>query len=1145
LSIPPFSASLFGVLLYAALFASCSADRGLPDPASERYQEAVDAFFTGVAASQAGEDGIAEAQLLRVTEVAPGEPAAWANLGLMALRRNEPDIARQRMDRAEALAPEHAGIQLLLAQFENAEGHFHEAIDRLRRTAERDPGSLRVHYALYQALERQSGEGWTGEARALLTRMRALRPDDTVLILDEMYVAALEDDVASVREGARSLQDRAARWPERAQAFLDQIAEANAAGRHDESARGVIFLQNVLRGEPQYRRELRAVQTPSAEMGELLTAFVRLPAPEAVTAPADTSLALTLHALESDAASQDWIGALYLGGDAMPVVTTADGQRLRIGGRELQIPGRPAEGGRHGLAALDYNFNFLTDLAVAGREGIRLYEQDSTGTFEDVSDRAFPVSAIGDSYTGVWSVDFDLDGDLDLLLGRSNTPPLLLRNNGDGTFAADVPFDGIHGLQHFTWADVHADGAPDPAFLDADGRLHIMVNERRGVFSVKDVPYASGRYLALTSADLDQDGRIDLLVLDEDGTIYRLSNRDGSWERTLMAQWQELPSGLAAGDVNLFVADLDNNGALDLITSAAGQSRLWLNHGRGQLEQLGPALAVDIFGAADISGNGRLDLLSLSEGGAPQFLASRGEKDYHWQILRPRSAQALGDQRVNSFGIGGELEVRSGLSYQKLLISEPRVHVGLGNQEQARLVRIVWPNGDIQAEFNLQADQEIHTPQRLKGSCPWIFTYDGEGMRFITDFIWRSPLGLSINAQETAGVMMTEDWIKIRGDQLVPREGYYDVRITAELWETHFFDYIGLLVVDHPADTEIFVDERFVFPSPLLGVYVTSPPQRIAGAWDHRGREVTGIVAQRDGRHLDTFDLTAYQGLAEDHFVEIDLGEKALEEKHLLLIASGWVRPTDSSINVALSQGTHGPPAGLSLEVPDGEGGWTVAHPDLGFPAGKDKTVVIDLQDVFSPGMPPRLRLRTTMEIYWDAVEWAGARPEVPIDTLRLAPEVADLRYRGFSDLIHLDRSRAEIPVYEELAGTAPRWRDLIGYHTRFGDVRALLQDVDDRYVIMNAGDEMRLRFPVPHDPPPGWQRNFVLIGDGWVKDGDLNTAFSRTVLPLPTRTTSEYSTPPGDLADDPVYRRFPEDWREFHTRFVTPEPFIEALVPR
>ena len=51
----------------------------------------------------------------------------------------------------------------------------------------------------------------------------------------------------------------------------------------------------------------------------------------------------------------------------------------------------------------------------------------------------------------------------------------------------------------------------------------------------------------------------------------------------------------------------------------------------------------------------------------------------------------------------------------------------------------------------------------------------------------------------------------------------------------------------------------------------------------------------------------------------------------------------------------------------------------------------------------------------------------------------------------------------------------------------------------MNAGDEMRLRFADSRRRAAGWRRDFVLIGDGWEKDGDYNTGFSQTVLPLPS----------------------------------------------
>jgi len=182
------------------------------------------------------------------------------------------------------------------------------------------------------------------------------------------------------------------------------------------------------------------------------------------------------------------------------------------------------------------------------------------------------------------------------------------------------------------------------------------------------------------------------------------------------------------------------------------------------------------------------------------------------------------------------------------------------------------------------------------------------------------------------------------------------------------------------------------------------------------------------------------------------------------------------------------------------------------------------------------------MEIYWDAFAWALALSNAELKTQRLSLHTAGLRYRGFSVVHAADRSSPELPQYHVLEGTAPRWRDLIGYYTRFGDVWELLQAVDDRYVIMNAGDELVLRFMAPPPPPAGWSRDFVLIGDGWVKDGDYNTTFSKTVLPLPAHDQPDSTTPPGDLEDDPVYRRQAQDWQRYHTRYITPQRFHEAL---
>ena len=219
-----------------------------------------------------------------------------------------------------------------------------------------------------------------------------------------------------------------------------------------------------------------------------------------------------------------------------------------------------------------------------------------------------------------------------------------------------------------------------------------------------------------------------------------------------------------------------------------------------------------------------------------------------------------------------------------------------------------------------------------------------------------------------------------------------------------------------------------------------------------------------------------------------------------------------------------------------------MAKLDLGFPSGKLKTVLIDLEGLFAEGEAMVVRLGTNLEVYWDEWKWAEKREDVEIETRRLNPMSTELRYRGYSVAAEADRSSPELGDYNELMATAPLWRDLEGYYTRFGEVDELLEEVDDRYVIMNAGDELVLQFEEQEGPREGWVRDFVMIGDGWVKDGDYNTTYSKTVLPLPSHVDVSYDRPPGRLEDDPVYRRYPDDWQRYHTRYVDTERFAKAL---
>src|SRR3954447_11255651 len=254
------------------------------------------------------------------------------------------------------------------------------------------------------------------------------------------------------------------------------------------------------------------------------------------------------------------------------------------------------------------------------------------------------------------------------------------------------------------------------------------------------------------------------------------------------------------------------------------------------------------------------------------------------------------------------------------------------------------------------------------------------------------------------------------------------------------------------------------------------------------------------------------------------------------------MHPTDSSINVAISQGSAVKAKPLSLEVPDGHGGWVVARPNLGFPAGRKKICLIDLNGVFRPGTPKRVRLRTNLEVYWDEIQWAKGLPDTPLKITRMEPQQANLHYRGYSVIDQPNASSPEVPLYNRISGSKQIWRDLVGYYTRFGDVRELLAKRDDRYVIMNAGDEMAVRFAEVAPGPAGWVRDYIIAGDGWIKDGDYNSTFSKTAEPLPYHAKQQYTDAPGRLEDEWVYKHHPEDWQTYHTRYGTPAVFQNSL---
>jgi Tfp pilus assembly protein PilF len=1135
----------FPLLLW--LLAGCGPAR-LPKPESQAYLDEVRAFYIGLAALQVGDDVRADSTLERATQLASGEPASWANWGVLALRQGNYEVAAQRLGQAQKLAPGNDQIHYLLGVLESKRGNPSQAILELRQAVQINPLAMRAMYLLAQEVERQGDTNGEAEFQQLLQAILVEQPGNPAALLELGRAAAKRGDAQTLHSVMAQVATHAADWPPEVQQQWIALQAAAAGPDPRAAAVRIAFLRNSLMRLPDFRQNLSVIQPAAGSEALPFSHFLLLPTPGFAPAAPDMTLRFQPVAVTNPAATS-WIGAVSLTGEGAPVVTMANSHQVELAtGAAFPFPGGSEESALlpESILPVDFNYDFKTDLVLAGEGGVRFMRQESATSFTDVTTQTkLPPVLLHGRYTGAWAIDVEADGDLDVLLGMHQGPPVVLRNNGDGTFTSTQPFTGISGLRGFAWVDMDGDGNPDAALIDGTGLLHFFHNQRSGTFREMALPAGLPPMKAVTVADVGT-GTLALVALEDSGALIAISRPNETWN---LVQLGSAPR--FAGEVRLHAADLDNNGATDLLIAPVSPSAgdpsgalVWLGTGPQRFTPLpqpvGPART---FAVADVNGDGRLDLLGLSSSGQAQQALNQGSKKYQWQILRPRARQATGDQRINSFGIGGEMELRSGLLLQKQSITAPQVHFGLGEQTGADVVRIQWPNGMENAEFALKADQQVLTEQRLKGSCPFLFAWNGKQIDFVKDAVpWGSAIGLQIDSVGSPGIAATEEWYKIGRDQLMPHDGYYDLRITGELWETFYYDYLKLMVVDHPVGTEIFTDERFAVPPVKLAITTVAPPHAIVKATDDLGADVTEIVSKLDGKYLDTFGRGQYQGLTRDHFVEVDLGNDVPASGPLWLIAKGWLHPTDSSVNVAISQGSHPKAHALSLEVPDGRGGWRTAQANLGFPAGRRKICLINLENVFLPGTPHKLRLRTNLEVYWDSIEWAQGLPDTRLKVTRLDPSLADLHYRGYSVVNQANASSPETPDYNRMAASKQIWRDLEGYYTRYGDVRGLLASIDDRYVIMNAGDEVTFHFAEQAPPPAGWVRDYVIAGDGWVKDGDYNSTYSRTVQPLPYHAKTVYNEAPGKLEDEWVYRHHPEDWQNYHTRYVTSEPTDQAL---
>jgi tetratricopeptide (TPR) repeat protein len=763
------------------------------------------------------------------------------------------------------------------------------------------------------------------------------------------------------------------------------------------------------------------------------------------------------------------------------------------------------------IAPADFDKDGLVDLAVVKGESIKLYRNEE-GEFV-----AHQVELPPGRYNAAFWLDYDHDYDSDLfLLGAQSR---LLRNNGEAGFSEqDFPFVEGEAL-----SAARIDLIADTQGMD----IAVSYVDRPGVL-YRD--FLAGKYRPQDLDAVPEGSRVLAFDFSNDGWTDL-----AAWGKKAVLLVNDQNKGFNANSLDvkgpIAFIDAENRGVSELF--AAGE--IWRNQGEGRFgRDNGARFKTGLSGknfralaVADFDGNGLLDLAGVGTKGKLVTSTNRTQSGNRWAKFSFNGVKNL------KLAPGSEVEVKAGFSYQKKIYYGLPLHFGLGSHEQVDAVRVTWPNGLIQNETQQAADSSYvyEEAQRLSGSCPMVFSWNGEEFEFIADVLGVAPLGISAG-DGTYFDVRHDEYIQIAGESLKPLDGRYEIRITEELREIAYIDEVQLIAVDHPVASDIYINDKFKGPPfpefRLFGVEQRHYPER---ALDHRGEDVLERVKALDRRYPDSF-ARDYAGAAELHHIELDFGE-ALEDNEGVLVLSGWVDWADGSTFLSVGQER---PEGLVfpyLQVRDAGGEWQTVIEDMGLPAGKPKTIVVDLSGKFLSASR-QVRIVTNLCLYWDEIFVGDTAAAPQAGLTRLHPNVADLRHRGFSGVVvHPQRLQPESFVYSERQPLS-MWNPTPGRYTRFGDVRRLLGEIDDMMVVFGAGDELALSFDAAALPPlaEGWERDFILYVDGWCKDGDANTAFSQTVEPLPYHGMPQY----------PYFEphRFPRSGQ--HRRYVEHYQTREAL---
>ncbi len=1161
----------FLIFLFTLIFSGC---KNSEERNKQKATDIISVKTLGLAYLEEFKLEEAEQEFLKFIDMAPEEKFGYANLGLTYLRMGKYPEAEKQLRKALKIDPQDSDVRLILATVYKMNDERDRSIAELNEALKYSPGHVKVLYDLSEmyvsALDEESLE--QRESHLLMLVEKAGGNIVPRLNLTDILIRHGESDKAV--EQMEIIKQQFPEFPREAVDYYDKTLAALRNGDKENAILQFTIFHNYLKVTSPYQAGMMDLKGPGGSLigfpiitfdqqssgqtfedGSLLDIirFTEVSQSAGIEIPAEGNESAGYSYSEIADYDGDGDADIYIcSRGTSSFLFNNDMGRFRDVSEEAGIS---HEGKESSASFADYDNDGFLDLYIIREDGDILYRNTGKGTFENVTDD----TNIESKTTARKALFFDPDHDGDLDLYRINAGPnMLFRNNADGSFLEQAEKMGLAGgdavSSDAAFGDFDGDEDIDLIVVSENSDNKLYSNQRQSVF--KEISQSIGAGSSSVSAgDYNNDGFLDLFITSDNGGTQELFRnlKNGLFEpeKATKEMFTALQK-VKAHDASFI--DFDNDGYLDILIAGESANQdgrgvyLFHNDGKSNFtnvsrllpEELKSGRQISIF---DYNDDGDLDVVIAGTDGRIFLLRNDGGNSNHFVRIKLMGLRA-GSAKNNHFGIGAKVEIRSGDLYQTLVVTDPNIHFGIGPRSIADVVRITWTNGVPQNIFFPGTDQSLIEAQTLKGSCPFLYTWDGDEYVFVKDVLWRSALGmpLGIMGGTTAYAFpdASDDYLKVPGEVLKPKDGKYSIQITSELWETIYTDEVQLVAVDHPGSVDIFVPEQFSPPPfPVRKIYQVKEKIAPASAKDQDGKDVLSFISEKDDNYLSGFKPGRYQGIIEMADLILDPGE-AGKSGNLLLYLNGWIFPTDASINVAISQSDKLKVTPPEIQVINKAGEWeTVDNP--GFPMGKNKTVIADLTGKFLTS-DHRIRIRTNMEIYWDYIFFSDGASNEPVTSTVLEPVSADLHYRGFSKSYR--KGGRYGPHWFDYSNVTKdtKWNDLSGNYTRFGDVLSLLKESDNQYIISNAGDETTIEFDAKGLPDlkKGWKRDFLIRTVGWVKDGDLNTAHGNTVTPLPFHGMKSYPPSPDDsYPADPDLQKYN---KEYNTRKVTGNENFNAL---